>query len=223
MRRFSELYQIAADRKGGAVALEALLEPGVTPEALANIPDDRWLSAMAKCLFQAGFNWKVIDAKWDGFETAFDGFVPGRVAFYGDEDLERLLADAGIVRNGQKISAVIKNAVFLTDLAREHGTAARFFAEWPPQDQIGLQDLLTKRGGRLGGVTGQRVLRVMGKESFILTRDVVARLIAEGVVDKEPTSKTALRAVQGAFNDWRSESGRSLSEISRVLALSVES
>jgi len=49
----------------------------------------------------------------------------------------------------------------------------------------------------------------------------VARLIAEGVIDKNPTSKTAMKQVQAAFNVWQDESGRSLTEISRVLALSV--
>ena len=45
---------------------------------LAAIPDDRWLSCLAKCVFQAGFNWKVVDSMWPGFETVFDGFDIGR-------------------------------------------------------------------------------------------------------------------------------------------------
>ncbi|MHC0054565.1 DNA-3-methyladenine glycosylase I [Actibacterium sp. D379-3] len=221
MRSIEEIYQIAAGRKGGADALEALLEKPLPSDALAAQPDDRWLSAMAKCLFQAGFNWKVIAAKWPGFEEAFDGFLPGRVALYNDDDMDRLLADARIVRNAAKISAVIENAIFLTDLARDHGTAARFFADWPDDDLVGLLDLMKKRGARLGGVTGQRVLRMMGKDSFMLSADVTARLIAEGVVDKPPSSKSDMAAVQAAFNDWRAASGRSMSEISRLLATSI--
>ncbi len=178
---------------------------------------------MAKCLFQAGFHWKVIEAKWPGFETAFEGFDPSRVSFYGDEEVDRLLSNTGIVRNGAKIMAVIENARFLTDLAAEHGSAANVFADWPEDDFIGLMDMLAKRGSRLGGATGQRVMRWMGKSSFILSQDVCARLIAEGVVAKAPTSKRDLAAVQAAFNTWRAQSGRSLTEISRVLALSVGS
>ena len=61
----------------------------------------------------------------------------------------------------------------------------------------------------------------MGKENFILTRDVTSRLIAEGVVDKAPTSKRALAAVQNAFNIWREVSGQSFNVISRVLAQTI--
>jgi len=221
MRDFAEIYGIAAARKGGEAALEDMLVRPLSKDQLAQTKDDRWLSTMAKCLFQAGFNWKVIDAKWEGFEATFDGFEPKRVAYYDDGALDRLLSDKRIVRNGAKIKAVIENAAFLVDLAKEHGSAARFFADWPEEDYIGLLDLLGKRGSRLGGVTGQRVLRDMGKDSFILSNDVTARLIAEGVVDKAPSSKRDMAAVQDAFNLWREESGRSLTEISRVLAMSV--
>ena len=58
----------------------------------------------------------------------------------------------------------------------EHGSAAAFFAAYPVSDQIGLMDLMKKRGSRLGGTTGQLALRFMGKESFILTGDVVNAL-----------------------------------------------
>jgi 3-methyladenine DNA glycosylase Tag len=81
--------------------------------------------------------------------------------------------------------------------------------------------MMKKRGARLGGATGQYFLRFMGVDSFILSRDVTARLIAEGVIDKSPTSKRAMTAVQAAFNQWQEQSGRSLTEISRILAMSV--
>jgi 3-methyladenine DNA glycosylase Tag len=186
MRSFSEIHAIAAQRKGGADALEALVEKPISREALAAVSEDRWLSAMARSLFEAGFTWKVIDAKWEGFEAAFDGFNPARVAAYHPEDIGRLLADRRIVRNGDKISAVIANAHFLRDIASAHGSASRFFKDWPDSDFVGLLDLLAKKGARLGGLTGPRMLRRVGRASFILSPDVIARLIAEGVVVKAP-------------------------------------
>ena len=60
MRSFDELFEIAASRKGGPEAFEATLPVMKTTNDLAAIPDDRWLSTMAKCVFQAGFNWKVV-------------------------------------------------------------------------------------------------------------------------------------------------------------------
>ncbi len=221
MRKFDEIFSIAAGRKGGAEALEDLLSKPKSAAVLTKLGDDRWLAGMTRCVFQAGFNWKVIENKWPGFEEAFDGFNPGRWSLMSDEDLDRLVKDTRIVRNAVKILSVRDNAIFLNDLAREHGTAARCLGAWPSEDYIGLLELLKKRGGRLGGTTAQYFLRQIGKDSFVLSKDVTAALIREGVVDKAPGSKSSMHAVQTAFNDWSAESGRSLTEISRVLAMSV--
>ncbi|RYC14002.1 DNA-3-methyladenine glycosylase I [Ciceribacter ferrooxidans] len=221
MRSFDEIYAIAAERKGGANALEVLLERPQAPDKIAAIADDRWLSSMARSLFEAGFNWKVIDAKWQGFEAAFEDFNPHYIASCHDEDVDRLLTDSRIVRNGAKIMAVIDNARFICDLASEHGSAGRFFADWPETDFAGLLELLSKRGARLGGVTGQRMLRRLGYSSFILSSDVIARLTAEGVIEGVPGGRRAMQAVQDAFNEWLRQSGRSLTEISRILAMSI--
>jgi 3-methyladenine DNA glycosylase Tag len=70
-------------------------------------------------------------------------------------------------------------------------------------------------------MTGQYALRFLGRESFILSQDVVTALIAAGVVDMTPTSKTALATTQAAFTQWKAESGLSLTHLSRVLAMSV--
>ncbi|MBZ0325246.1 MAG: DNA-3-methyladenine glycosylase I, partial [Alphaproteobacteria bacterium] len=137
MEAFATIRARAAARKGGEAALDALMPAVKSAEALRAIPDDRWLAGMAKRIFQAGFVWKVIEDKWHGFEAAFDGFDPKRVAMMADGDLDALLADDRIVRNGRKIEATRENAVFLVDLAREHGSAARFFADWPDEDYIG--------------------------------------------------------------------------------------
>jgi len=226
MQSFQEIFDRAAERKGGAKALEALLETqGAVPKSsseLAAIPDDRWLSEMSRRVFQAGFNWKVIDNKWPGFEEVFEGFQPTRWALMSDEDLDRLLRDTRIVRHAKKILSVRDNAVFMTDMAKDYGTAAKAFADWPAEDYVGLLTLLKKRASRLGGTTAQYFLRGMGKESFVLSRDVTAALIHAGVIDKAPSSQKAMAAVQEAFTLWRQESGRSLTAISRVLAMSID-
>ncbi len=63
---------------------------------------------------------------------------------------------------------------------------------------------------------------MMGKDSFILSRDVVAALRREQVFDGTPTSKSSLRSIQDAFNHWVEDGGRSLTRVSRVLAFTVE-
>ena len=81
---------------------------------------------------------------------------------------------------------------------------------------------MKKRGDRLGGQTGRYFLRFIGWDSPILSRDVVQALIGAGVVDKEPSSQKALAAVQAAFNELVDASGRSNTELSRILAMSVD-
>ena len=221
LEAFDSLYQRAAERKGGEKALNELLGPASDQQALTQLGDDRILSAFTKKVFQSGFVWKVIENKWPGFEAAFDNFDPPRVAFYADDDIDRLMSDKAIVRNGAKIEATIHNARFVTDIAKEHGSFGTFLAEWPIDDQIGLMDVFKKRGKRLSGMTVQYFLRFAGWDAYILSQDVTAALIREGVIDKPATSKTALKAVQTAFNEWANTSGKMRTEISRTLALSV--
>jgi len=222
MRSFDEIFAIAAERKGGTDAVEAQLPRLPRPDELAAIGDDRVLAGMTRAIFQAGFSWKVIDAKWPGFEEAFEGFVPVRWKFMSDDDLDELLKDKRIVRNGAKITTVRDNAILICDLEDEYGSAAKCIADWPMEDFVGLLEMLKKRGSRLGGNTGPYFLRFLGKDGWVLGRDGVAALIREGVVDKEPTGKGAMRAVQEAFNIWAAESGRSFAHISRVLAMSID-
>ncbi|WP_114453599.1 DNA-3-methyladenine glycosylase I [Halopolyspora algeriensis] len=68
--------------------------------------------------FQSGLSWLTILRKREAFRQAFAGFDPGRVAGFGDEDRERLLSDATIVRNRAKIDATIRNARALLELDR---------------------------------------------------------------------------------------------------------
>ncbi len=217
MRSFDEIHAISADRHGGPAALEEKLTKPAPK--ITELPEDRWLAIMTKCIFQAGFNWKVIEAKWDGFEEVFHGFDPGPCAFMKEDEFDRVLGDSRVVRNGAKLATVRANAAFLMEL-RDEGGAGQVLGGWPSTDYIGLLEMLKKRGARLGGNTGQYAMRFAGRDSFILSQDVTARLITEGVIDKPATSKTALKSVQAAFNTWMEQSGRTLTEISRVLAMS---
>lgn len=221
MRHFNEIFDIAAERKGGRDAVMAEIQPPATANELSVIPDDRWLSQMTKSIFRAGFNWKVIENKWPGFEEAFGGFDVGPIAIMSDDRFDELLQDRRIVRNGAKIQAVQENAVFVQEVAREAGSFGRRIGDWPNDDFAGLLQWLGKNGSRLGGSTAQYFLRFMGKDSYVLSRDVVARLEAEWVIDRPPTSQKAMRAVQEAFNTWSDQSGQPLTTISRVLAQSI--
>lgn len=221
MRAFDKIEAMAGKHHGGPQGVRSALNQWSVDTDLVGRKDARFLSAMAKAVFSSGFSWSVIEKKWPGFEAAFDRFEPKKVAAYGDEKLDALLKDTRIVRNGAKIMATIENARFVVATAKAHGSFGKFLANWPETDQIGLMEHLRKNASRMGGATGQYFLRFEGWDAFILSNDVVAALIREGVVTKAPTSKRDLAAVQAAFNAWRAESGRPVREISRILALSV--
>ncbi len=222
MPTFKSIRARAAKRKGGDKALASLL-PEVMPAAkLARIGDDRMLAEMAKRIFSAGFVWSVIENKWPGFEAAFLKFDPRRLLAQPDEFWEKLTADKRIVRNPQKIMAVRANARFVADIADEHGSFGKFLAAWPAGDQIGLLELLAKRGARLGGRTGQYFLRFIGKDAFVVSGDVITCLRDSGLdIAENPTSKKDLKKVQDQFNAWAKETGLPYTHLSRICAMSI--
>jgi DNA-3-methyladenine glycosylase I len=119
---------------------------------------------------QAGLSWITILRKREGYRQAFEGFDPARIAAYGDDDVARLLADPGIVRNRQKVAAAIGNAKALlamheagetlADLVWSHQPAARKRPLRPGDDfpvtsdeAIALSKALQQRGWKFVGPT----------------------------------------------------------------------
>lgn len=222
MTSFQALYHLAVANQGGVEALEQRLPQPKTIAQLKRLSDDRYLSMMARCIFRAGFVWRVIDNKWSGFENAFAQFNPLAVAHFSDEKLEQLAQDRSIVRNFTKIVAVRNNAVYVLDRQRSHGSFAAFIADWPEDNITGLWLEMKKQGCRLGGNSGPMMLRSMGKDTFLLTKDVCDALINQGFIKKiSPSSQRDLKVVEQVFNRLRDESGRPLCQISRILACTV--
>jgi 3-methyladenine DNA glycosylase Tag len=219
---FSAIRARAEKRKGGPKALEKLLPPKPGMKALAKMPDDRLLAEMTQRVFSAGFAWSVIENKWPDFEKAFLGFEPAKLIFQPDDFWDALLSDARIVRNGAKITSVRENAAFVQEIAKEHGSFGQFLAKWSSSDQVGLLDLLAKRGSRLGGNTGQMFLRFVGWDGFVTSRDVVACLRGAGLdIAEEVKSKGDLAKVQAQFNAWAAETGLPYVHLSRICAMSI--
>jgi 3-methyladenine DNA glycosylase Tag len=219
---FKTIRARAEKRKGGPKALAKLLPAKPDPKALAKLGDDRILAEMTKRVFSAGFAWSVIENKWPGFEKAFAGFKPGPLSLKPDEFWDDLMKDTRIVRNGAKIMSVRANASFVRDIAKEHGSFGKFLANWPSSDEAGLLELLAKRGSRLGGNTGQMMLRFLGWDGFVTSRDVVLCLRDAGLdIAETVTSKRDLAKVQAQFNEWAEESGLPYVQISRICAMSI--
>lgn len=223
MRNFNELLKIATKRHGGIEAVEAQIPVVATRRQLKARTTDRWLSEMTRHVFNAGFNRNVIKAKWPAFEDAFQGFDPHKCAAMGEDWLDELLRDKRIVRNGVRIISVQRNAKFLLKEVKEHGSFGSFLATWPAEKFADLLLYLQMNGDRLGDKTAQYFLRETGVDAYVLSFDVVKRLSMEGVADKLPTSHAQRLVIQAAFDKWMAQSGKSLTYISRVLAMSVES
>lgn len=79
---------------------------------------------------QAGLSWLTILKKREGYRAAFDQFDFHRVALYGPDDVERLLADPGIVRNRQKVQSAIVNAQAFLKVREEFGTFDAYLWSW---------------------------------------------------------------------------------------------
>ncbi|MFT3757917.1 DNA-3-methyladenine glycosylase I [Thauera sp.] len=216
------LYDTVRKRFESDEAMEAFLPKAFTSGELKRKGDDRYLSAMSQRVFQAGIQHSVVDAKWPAFEEAFDGFAPEQMVLLGPEQIEAHMKNERIIRDRTKLQSIPKNARFILDIRQEQDMSfGEFIADWPSSDIIGLWRLLAKRGSRLGGRSAAGFLRLVGKDTFLLTSDVVARLAAAGIIDHEPSSQRDLQIVQDAFNTLQQDSGRQLCQLSAMLSLSI--
>ncbi|WP_439888041.1 DNA-3-methyladenine glycosylase I [Pseudomonas sp. MBLB4123] len=221
MRDYQWLNEYCLNRFGSAAALEAMLPQPASADQLRALSDDRYLSLLSLRIFRAGLKHSLVDAKWPAFEEVFFGFDPEKVVLMGGERLENLMQDARLIRHLGKLKSVPRNAQFILDVRREQGGFGALVADWPVTDIVGLWQYLAKHGSQLGGLSAPRLLRMVGKDTFIPTNDMVAALKAQGIVDKAPTSQKDRAAVQAAFNQWHAQSGRPLCQLSVMLAHTV--
>jgi DNA-3-methyladenine glycosylase I len=146
------------------------------------VDDDRRLFEKL-CLegFQSGLSWRTILNKRENFRAAFHGFDIDRVAAFTAHDLERLLADSGIVRHRGKIEAAIHNARCAQDLVRSEGSLARYFWRFEPSE----------------AATAPPQTATTSAESVALSRDLKRR----GWKFVGPTTMFALMQAMGLVND----------------------
>jgi 3-methyladenine DNA glycosylase Tag len=212
----------AARTRHGAAALDARLPQPKTASELAATSDDRHLSQMCRRIFRAGLKHSLVDAKWPAFEEVFEGFDPHRVRAMSDETMEKLLGDARLIRHWGKLKSVRDNAAAMLAVAEEFGSFGGWVGTWPGNNVIGLWDALAARFSQMGGNSGPMFLRMIGKDTFVLSVSVVAGLKRWAEMTSPPKNRADRVAAQACFNAWAGESGRPLSQLSMVLALSVD-
>ncbi|WP_299489816.1 DNA-3-methyladenine glycosylase I [uncultured Shewanella sp.] len=221
LESFSTIYQRACERKGGEDGLEALLSPVKTASQIVQTPSNRLLSELSKKVFQSGFIWRIVDLKWPAYEQAFFDFEPMKVLMLSPEQLQARASDPALIRHQKKTQAIYDNALMMNELERTQGGLPQLISNWPEENIIGLWALLKSKGARLGGNTGPYFLRSIGKPTFALTNDIQGYFKSHKLIDYGFSSKSGLNQVQNVFNVWQQESGRNLTDLSRILALSV--
>jgi len=211
----------AARTRHGAAALDARLPQPKSASELAAVPNDRYLSQMSLRIFRAGLKYSVVDAKWPAFEEVFEGFEPRRVRAMTDEDMEKLLGNTRLIRHWGKLKSVRDNAAAMLEIDGEFGSFGSWLGTWPGSNIVGLWEALADRFSQMGGNSGPMFLRMVGKDTFVLSNSVVAAL-KKWAEMRPPKNKADRAAAQTYFNAWASESGRPLSQLSMIMALSVD-
>ncbi len=143
--------------------------------------DTRLFEKLALEGFQSGLSWRTILVKREAFREAFRGFDVNEVARFGPEDVARLLDDAGIVRHGGKINAVINNAKRAQELVERKGSLAAFIWRYEADPEV--------RGRPQAGSTSA--------ESIALAKD----LKKLGWTFVGPTTVYAFMQAMGLVND----------------------
>jgi 3-methyladenine DNA glycosylase Tag len=104
--------------------------PDRIPPVIAEPTLDDHLAVISRAVFQAGLSWAFIDATWDAYLAAFEGFHVAAVAAYGDDAIERLMSTERLVHSRAKIAGTIRNARTLLEIAAEFGSIAAYQASF---------------------------------------------------------------------------------------------
>jgi 3-methyladenine DNA glycosylase Tag len=222
MTDFETILNKAQARAGGEAELAQHLPVPKTPDELRAVADDRYLSLISLRVFQAGLKHSMVAAKWPAFEAVFHGFEPRRICAMNDEDMDGLMADRRLIRHFGKLRSVRDNAAAILALEQEVGGLGAYLADWPGPRIVELWADMAKRFKQMGGISGPYFLRLAGKDTFILSGDVVRALGHWDAVEGNPKTKAGQRQAQEVFNRWAEESGRPLCQLSMILARSVD-
>ena len=167
------------------------------------VSDDGLFERLTLEAFQSGLSWLTILRKRPAFRAAFAEFDVAAVAAFGDADRERLMADAGIVRNRLKIDAAMANARAALPVIEEHGSLAAFFWRFRPEaheaprsradyvsaspESAALARELKQRGFRfVGPTTAYSLMQAAG-----ILNDHAAGCSVRGAVEQERLAAAA--------------------------------
>ena len=127
--------------------------------------DNAYFENMSRCVFQAGLTWKLISDRWPNFKKAFKDFDIETVADFDEEDMERLLSDASILRNRAKIEATLVNAMEFVKVKEEYGTFSNYMDNLDKSENYKyVKKDLSKRFSRMGPKSAMVFLYSIGED-----------------------------------------------------------
>ena len=124
--------------------------------------DDRaYFEMLCWFVFGSGLNWRMMRSKWPAFQRAFAKFNLKKVAAFDEADIDQLLSDEGIIRNGRKITGTIGNARAILAIASKHGGMTAWLRGYRG-DTAGLIKDVKKRFSHMGDTTARMFLTCAG-------------------------------------------------------------
>ncbi len=106
------------------------------PRVVENPTANDHLAIITRAVMQAGLSWAFIDARWDDYVRAFEGFDVARVAAYGEFDVERVMQADGVIRSRSKIEGTIRNARALLEIERDFGSIRAYQTSFAGYDAL---------------------------------------------------------------------------------------
>lgn len=222
MHTFSEIYDLAIAKQGSIEALEKRLPKILSSKALTKKTMNEYLASMSWRIFAAGLSRQVIDNKWDDIFKAYHEFDIEYLANLSDEELEAYMQDERVIRHWGKIIALRHNAQTLYELQKQGVNFGEYLANWDVSDTLGLWQDLTKQFKQLGGNSGPYFLRIVGKDTFMFSSDVIQGLKQFANIYDEIKYKNTKLVAQEAFNTWHDESKIPMAHISMTIALAAD-
>ena len=222
MVNFGEIYSAALTLKGSDLIEDRMLTCR-DDQQFAAMADSFFLSNMSRRIFRAGLKHSMVDKKWPHFEEVFSDFDIQAVRLMSNDDLDLLMQDSGLIRHWGKLNAVRQNAEVIHEIKQEAGSFGAFLGDWKSSRIVELWQFMTRNFKQLGGNSAPYFLRMVGKDTFVLTNDVLRALHHWNVYDGKGKSMADRKYLQSCFNSWSEESGKPLCQVSQIVALSIES
>ena len=148
--------------------------------------------------FQAGLSWSTILNKRDNFDRAFDGWDPEKIAAYTQDDIDRLMADPGIVRNRLKVNGAVKNARAYLQLQEEEGSFSDYLWSFVGGDTIVMRPTGTGRLPRHQPGIGRHVQSPQATRLHLRRQHHLLRLHASRRHDRRPRPRLLAGGIVGS-------------------------